>query len=76
MKIVYCSCDEGYNMIGSSSTVCNEDASWSENPPICNPIPCGTPTRVKHAKFTSDSNSFGGTVIYKFVLVYTYKALR
>lgn len=62
-------------MVGSSSTVCNEDASWSNDPPVCNPIPCGTPTRVKHATFISDSNNFGGTVIYKSVWFIFYKAV-
>ena len=38
------SCDTGYTMLGSSTTTCQADGSWSNATPICYIVDCGVPT--------------------------------
>ncbi|XP_060606330.1 sushi, von Willebrand factor type A, EGF and pentraxin domain-containing protein 1-like isoform X2 [Ruditapes philippinarum] len=46
-------CDEGYEVSFPSTTVCEEDGSWSYGgqPPSCSPITCGPPPSVLYGTF-------------------------
>ena len=32
---VFYSCNDGYRLVGASSSVCLQDTTWSENDPVC-----------------------------------------
>ncbi|XP_053397599.1 sushi, von Willebrand factor type A, EGF and pentraxin domain-containing protein 1-like [Mercenaria mercenaria] len=46
-------CDEGYDVSLPSTTVCDEDGTWSygNQPPSCTPITCGLPESVPNGQF-------------------------
>ncbi|XP_066265899.1 CUB and sushi domain-containing protein 3-like [Branchiostoma lanceolatum] len=33
-------CDTGYNRVGATSIICQADAAWSGDPPVCNIVQC------------------------------------
>ena len=37
------SCEEGFELDGLDELECLEDGSWSDIPPICQPLPCSKP---------------------------------
>ena len=36
-------CDEGFTLDGPAKVQCRQDGSWSDNQPICQPVPCSLP---------------------------------
>ena len=41
-KIIF-ECEDGFDLDGLESLECLEDGTWSDIPPICQPIPCTKP---------------------------------
>ena len=57
-------CEEGYELDGNENIVCREDAQWSNDPPVCNPISCGLPPVIDHAVRTGDGFTYREMVFY------------
>ncbi|XP_039374292.1 complement receptor type 1-like isoform X7 [Mauremys reevesii] len=65
------SCDEGYRLIGTTSTQCvvaENGVNWDKELPHCQAIPCPPPPDITHGSHTGQSEqefSFGSVVTYK-----------
>ena len=42
-EAVWFSCEAGYELDGVERLDCLEDGTWSDIPPICQPVPCTQP---------------------------------
>ncbi|XP_074833358.1 complement receptor type 1-like [Carettochelys insculpta] len=64
-------CEEGYRLIGESSTRCeisDKRVTWSNKVPICERIPCLPPPDIANGQHTGvimDEFSYGSVVTYK-----------
>ncbi|XP_053398439.1 sushi, von Willebrand factor type A, EGF and pentraxin domain-containing protein 1-like [Mercenaria mercenaria] len=57
---VVITCDDGYEIIGSSPITCQSDGTWSDLP-TCHPLDCGTYVLVNGAVTTSGRTTYGYT---------------
>nr|CAB3266741.1 sushi, von Willebrand factor type A, EGF and pentraxin domain-containing protein 1-like [Phallusia mammillata] len=55
------SCDTGYILDGSSTTVCNHDQTWGSPPPTCTRISCSQLTRPSYGSVICSDGSFFGS---------------
>ncbi|XP_078672529.1 P-selectin-like [Branchiostoma floridae x Branchiostoma belcheri] len=58
-------CDLGYNLVGSSSSTCQADATWSRNVPTCTIVQCPMPGSPTNGA-VSGSNSYGDVLTFTF----------
>ncbi|CAL8275259.1 beta-2-glycoprotein 1 isoform X1 [Gadus morhua] len=67
-------CNEGYNLHGASSVVCQENAEWSASSPECKVVTCGPPPIPDNARIVYDIwRAPGGKA--KFGVRGTYKCV-
>ena len=33
-------CDDGFNLVGHDDLSCEADGQWSNDAPVCQPVPC------------------------------------
>uniref|UniRef100_H0XZP6 Complement receptor type 2 n=1 Tax=Otolemur garnettii TaxID=30611 RepID=H0XZP6_OTOGA len=70
-SIVNYSCNEGYRLIGSPSTVCvlsGNNVTWDKEAPICESISCEPPPAISNGDFYSNNRTFfhhGAVVTYQ-----------
>ncbi|XP_065189178.1 sushi, von Willebrand factor type A, EGF and pentraxin domain-containing protein 1-like isoform X2 [Sycon ciliatum] len=58
-------CNSGYNLVGSSASVCLPTGTWSTLPPMCQNITCSPPlTSPVYGKIASSSNDVGGATYF------------
>ncbi|XP_059154885.1 sushi, von Willebrand factor type A, EGF and pentraxin domain-containing protein 1-like [Physella acuta] len=55
------SCDEGYELVGSSLLECGSNQQWNNVKPICTVISCGTPPTVPNGVLRCPSTSYQST---------------
>ncbi|XP_053493286.1 beta-2-glycoprotein 1-like [Ictalurus furcatus] len=70
-KIVYksvitYSCNEGYVLVGASSSECLHTGQWSDSTPQCEPVTCGLPPIPPNTKIVYDRHFNGDTVEFGF----------
>ncbi|XP_076046526.1 sushi, von Willebrand factor type A, EGF and pentraxin domain-containing protein 1-like [Oratosquilla oratoria] len=58
-------CNEGYELIGENSRICQENKEWSEEEPFCRIIECPRPALLDNGQM------LGSSIKYKSVLTYT-----
>ncbi|XP_077864038.1 sushi, von Willebrand factor type A, EGF and pentraxin domain-containing protein 1-like, partial [Saccoglossus kowalevskii] len=60
-------CYDGYELHGSSTTVCLTDQTWSHPQPVCQPISCGQPTKLSNSVLQSldSETSYRSIINYK-----------
>ncbi|XP_076811797.1 uncharacterized protein LOC143458809 [Clavelina lepadiformis] len=51
-------CDEGYTMVGSGSTLCNADGTWSSTPPTCERKTCNKLVTPDHGSLSCSDGKF------------------
>ncbi|KAG2466627.1 SVEP1 protein, partial [Polypterus senegalus] len=61
--IVY-SCNSGYELIGSSMLICQEDGFWNGSAPVCLPAVCEPPKAPEHGFVNATKNILGSIVEY------------
>ncbi|KAM8884121.1 CUB and sushi domain-containing protein 3-like isoform 1-T1 [Synchiropus picturatus] len=62
---VFFSCDEGYDLIGSSERMCFPNGTWSGTQPFCKPVQCGNPGTPSNGRvYRLDGTTFSHSVIY------------
>ncbi|XP_065178196.1 sushi, von Willebrand factor type A, EGF and pentraxin domain-containing protein 1-like [Sycon ciliatum] len=57
-------CNEGYNLVGSLSAICQADRTWTSHVPRCERIICVDPGRPTNGRYTHNGFEFGKTVRY------------
>ena len=62
-KVMY-SCNEGFELNGTTEISCTSDGTWSENPPVCHKIKCKQPQEIADGSFVRAVYEFGDTVKY------------
>ncbi|XP_055981610.1 complement receptor type 1-like [Sorex fumeus] len=63
-------CEEGFRLIGMSSAMClisENKLMWDQDPPICDPIPCGNPPPIANGRI---SNPYMSNFLYGVVVTY------
>ena len=60
------SCNTGYDLVGSTSTTCQANGTWSDAAPACNIVDCDTaPAAPTNGSIGGDTTTtFGSTVTY------------
>lgn len=54
-------CDDGYVMLGSNSSSCLHDSTWSHPPPMCKAVNCPLPRPPVDGTIVHDKKPFTGT---------------
>ncbi|XP_070563038.1 LOW QUALITY PROTEIN: sushi, von Willebrand factor type A, EGF and pentraxin domain-containing protein 1-like [Ptychodera flava] len=62
-SVVVYSCENGFDLIGSSDIICQLDAQWTPVP-VCEPVDCGLPPRAEHAIMSGDETKLGSHIYY------------
>lgn len=62
-KVKY-NCDEGYKLIGSSTSVCQSDGLWDKLPPRCDIITCDPPEDISHGYLNGSTFNYDDVVEY------------
>ena len=58
-------CNSGYVLTGTAASTCRADQSWSNPPPSCEPIDCGSLTNPVNGRVSLvEGTSFGDTAAY------------
>ncbi|XP_045583570.2 sushi, von Willebrand factor type A, EGF and pentraxin domain-containing protein 1 isoform X3 [Procambarus clarkii] len=57
-------CEEGFKAEGSTSSVCTAEGEWSNDPPHCRRVSCGSPHLPDYALIQSDDFLYGATANY------------
>ena len=63
-SLMHYSCDIGYRLNGSSTTVCQASSEWSRSDSSCLIVQCPHPPTVSHANMVMSSSSYLGTATY------------
>jgi hypothetical protein len=59
------SCDSGYDLVGSATVTCQTDGTWSDAPPSCDPVDCGTPDPAPaNGSLSHTTTTYGSTATY------------
>eukprot|EP00063_Salmo_salar_P087679 XP_014062514.1 PREDICTED: sushi, von Willebrand factor type A, EGF and pentraxin domain-containing protein 1-like isoform X3 [Salmo salar] len=61
------SCEEGYELIGSSHVQCLETGSWNDIFPYCRALSCGRPSVPENAVMMGTNFTFGSKVTFSCV---------
>uniref|UniRef100_A0A674AIC4 Sushi, von Willebrand factor type A, EGF and pentraxin domain-containing protein 1 n=1 Tax=Salmo trutta TaxID=8032 RepID=A0A674AIC4_SALTR len=61
------SCEEGYELIGSSHVQCLETGSWNDVFPYCRALSCGRPSVPENAVMMGTNFTFGSKVTFSCV---------
>ncbi|XP_062402439.1 beta-2-glycoprotein 1-like [Sardina pilchardus] len=59
-------CDEGYNLNGTTNSTCMHDGKWSHPPPVCEPVTCGLAPIPISGKIVYDKKPVGDIVTFGF----------
>lgn len=62
---VHFGCKEGYELIGSPSSNCLTNQTWSSHPPVCKLITCPPLKGLKHGKIIGSNSTYGSKVEFK-----------
>ncbi|XP_018428125.1 PREDICTED: P-selectin-like [Nanorana parkeri] len=62
-------CNEGFTLVGSSSTTCMSSHQWTEKPPKCEAIQCHHPEVPKNGSMQCSSNE--GSLLYMSSCIFT-----
>lgn len=63
--VVEYTCDEGYQLTGSTSSItCQENGTWSQPFPVCVPVSCPALTGPDNGHVTGDDIIFGSKLIF------------
>ncbi|XP_064387710.1 sushi, von Willebrand factor type A, EGF and pentraxin domain-containing protein 1-like isoform X5 [Halichondria panicea] len=57
------SCENGYQLSGSSTVTCQASGSW-DTAPTCSPVPCGSPPTILNGSRTFNDTIIGETATY------------
>ncbi|XP_063695198.1 sushi, von Willebrand factor type A, EGF and pentraxin domain-containing protein 1-like isoform X2 [Bolinopsis microptera] len=57
-------CDLGYKLIGTETSMCQSNGSWSGSVPICQRVDCGVPPRIKMGRVYGTSTDYGSMYGY------------
>lgn len=63
-SIVIYQCDAGHVLDGNRSSMCEIDGNWSNAPPICIAVNCGSPAEPANGSVSYTSTDFGSTATY------------
>ena len=58
------SCESGYELSGEAVRTCAADGTWSGEPPVCEPVDCGTLTDPEFGSVSVVFTTFGASAIY------------
>ncbi|XP_078575446.1 sushi, von Willebrand factor type A, EGF and pentraxin domain-containing protein 1-like isoform X3 [Branchiostoma floridae x Branchiostoma japonicum] len=59
------SCRKGYRLEGEKEKYhCQDDGTWEEPPPTCNPVSCGQPDSIDNGRMDGHNFTYGGVVSY------------
>lgn len=59
------SCDEGYELSGSSVIVCLSTGNWSDVPPVCNIRNCGSPGNISNGQYSGNNLTYNSRVTFE-----------
>ncbi|XP_029470754.1 sushi, von Willebrand factor type A, EGF and pentraxin domain-containing protein 1 [Rhinatrema bivittatum] len=62
--LIFYTCYTGFEKVGNSVLVCQEDGSWNGSAPVCTSIECELPTAPENGFINFTDNAFGSTVQY------------
>lgn len=54
-------CSIGFRLSGNKTTTCQWNGQWDTSLPRCNPVDCGEPRIIEHAKIIRNRSTYGGT---------------
>ncbi len=54
-------CNPGYELSGTATDTCQADRSWSDSPPTCNIVDCGSPA-IGFGSYSPFATTYGSTV--------------
>lgn len=61
---IFYTCEEGYDLVGDFTRVCQQDGSWSNKAPECYPVNCPEPEMVNNGWYSGDSSDYKSIVTY------------
>jgi len=62
--VVSFQCNEGYNLIGSSTRTCQTDNNWDGTQPTCQLVDCGDPGTPANGERLGSDFTYGKTIVY------------
>ncbi|XP_078317513.1 uncharacterized protein LOC111120118 isoform X8 [Crassostrea virginica] len=64
--VVKFTCDTGYLLEGATTLICDINGTWSDSPPVCKKISCGSPSIPENGGIVSSNSSYyTGLVQYR-----------
>ncbi|GBM32523.1 Sushi, von Willebrand factor type A, EGF and pentraxin domain-containing protein 1, partial [Araneus ventricosus] len=69
-------CDQGYELHGTSYSVCQANKTWSYEPPVCKPISCGRLEFPEQGGIEMTDVTFGSVVKYYCHVGYELQGIR
>ena len=59
------SCNAGYSLVGTASVTCQNDGTWSDVAPVCDPVDCGNPDPAPaNGSVSYTSTTYGSAATY------------
>lgn len=58
-------CDQGYELLGSETSVCRETGKWQNGVPTCQKVECGIPVSISNGYYEGNSFLFEDSITYK-----------
>ncbi|CAL1545259.1 unnamed protein product [Lymnaea stagnalis] len=62
---LFYTCEEGYNLFGDFTRVCQQNGNWSNEPPVCSPVNCPEPSWPENGIYLGESGTYQSLITYE-----------